>query len=310
MTSNHDVSDLHRRQESHHKNILEDPQARLKSETWFEKDTVDYWRHKRIRDSIAPVISHFPRSTWLTVGDGRYGTDANYLLEHGLSAHASDIQDDLLTIGRERRFIGDYSKQNAESLSFADDQFDFVYCKESYHHFPRPAIALYEMLRVARKGVVLQEPKDARYFETPWQGLLHSLKECRNRLSGKERIVHSFEEAGNYVYSLSPRELQKHALGMNYGFIAYKVQQDCYIEGIEFEKANAASRLFRRVRRRIAYYEILYRMGFVTGGLMTGLILKEIPGHELITSLKSHSYKTEVLPRNPYKATNDRTLNT
>jgi ubiquinone/menaquinone biosynthesis C-methylase UbiE len=60
------------------------------------------------------------------VGDGRYGTDANYLLEHGLEVHASDIQDDLLKIGNERKFIKDFSKQNAESLSFLDNKFDFV----------------------------------------------------------------------------------------------------------------------------------------------------------------------------------------
>lgn len=39
-----------------------------------------------------------------------------------------------------------------------DDAFDYVLCKDSYHHMPRPMIALYQMLRVARRAVVLIEP--------------------------------------------------------------------------------------------------------------------------------------------------------
>lgn len=53
-----------------------------------------------------------------------------------------------------------YSVENAESLSFRDNEFEVAFCKEAYHHFPRPFLALYEMLRVASKAVVLAEPND------------------------------------------------------------------------------------------------------------------------------------------------------
>jgi len=300
MISNRKIGDLHKMQENHHKNILEDSESKRKSETWFAKDTVDYWRHKRMRDVLLPLILFFPKSSWLTVGDGRYGTDANYLLEKGLHAHASDIQDDLLKIGKEKGFIGDFSKQNAELLSFQDNEFDFVYCKESYHHFPRPAVALYEMLRVAKIGVVLQEPKDNLFFETPLQGLFHYFKEFAKFILGRRNKKHAFEEAGNYVYTLSPRELQKYALGINCRFIAHRTQQDCYKKGVEFEKTNDNSKLFRKIKRNILFYEFLYKLGLVTSGIMTGIILKEIPNDELIKKLESNGYKTEILSVNPY----------
>lgn len=62
--------------------------------------------------------------------------------------------------GKEIGYIYNYSKENLESLSFNNESFDFVLCKESFHHLPRPYIGLYEMLRVSKIGVVLLEPYD------------------------------------------------------------------------------------------------------------------------------------------------------
>lgn len=300
MTPDKNIQYLYDMQENSVKKVLDDPESKKKSETWLEKDTVDCWRHKRMRDSILPLIKNFPGSAWLTVGDGRYGTDANYLLEKGLDAHASDIQDDLLRIGNEKNFIKDFSKQNAESLSFRDNQFDFVYCKESYHHFPRPAVALYEMLRVAKKGIILQEPKDALIFETLMQNFFYRIKRLAKSILVRKKEVHPFEISGNYAYSLSPRELQKYALGLHYEFVAYKVQQDCYIKGVEFEKAGEKSKLFKKIKRNIRLFEFLYKIGLANGGILTGIIFKAVPGRKLIGDLKFNGYETEILTKNPH----------
>ena len=40
---------------------------------------------------------------------------------------------------KQRQQIDDYSVENAERLSFADHQFDFAFCREAYHHMPRPS---------------------------------------------------------------------------------------------------------------------------------------------------------------------------
>lgn len=41
---------------------------------------------------------------------------------------------------------------NAESLPFADESFDVVYCRSSLHHFADPHRAVAEMVRVCRRG--------------------------------------------------------------------------------------------------------------------------------------------------------------
>ena len=292
--------DFYLMQEEHHKGVLKNKEGVLHSETWLKKDTVDYWRHKRMRDALLPIIHYYPKSFWLTVGDGRYGTDANYLLDKGLKVHASDIQEDLLKIASKKKFIKEYSKQNAESLTFSDNEFDFVYCKESYHHFPRPAVALYEMLRVARIGIIVQEPKDKFYFENLMQHISYFFLKFLRIILKKNNSTHSFEFSGNYVYSLSPREIQKFALGLHYKCIAYKTQQDYYEKGVEFEKAEKTSKLFKKVKFRINFLELLYKLNMKSGGILTGIILKEVPEENLIEKLRKDGFKVEILPSNPY----------
>ncbi|MEM7410546.1 MAG: class I SAM-dependent methyltransferase [Myxococcota bacterium] len=53
-----------------------------------------------------------------------------------------------------------YELANAEALPYAGSSFDLVLCKESLHHLPRPALGLYEMLRVCRHRAVFLEPWD------------------------------------------------------------------------------------------------------------------------------------------------------
>ncbi|MEZ5593447.1 MAG: class I SAM-dependent methyltransferase [Gammaproteobacteria bacterium] len=131
------------------------------AKTWFVKDTVDAWRHLRMYQTIDPILEVDPQSKWLTVGDGRYGKDAKYIIEKGSDALATDISEYLLMEAKNIGYINKYKLENAELLSFQDSMFDYVLCKESYHHFPRPMVALYEMLRVTKKGVFLIEPNDA-----------------------------------------------------------------------------------------------------------------------------------------------------
>ena len=73
----------------------------------------------------------------------------------------------------------------------------------------RPPAMIYELLRVARKGVVLIEPQDH-----------------------KDR-GDKYEEAGNYVYSLSHREMSKLARAANLAAVATKGQNDAFEAGLE-----------------------------------------------------------------------------
>jgi SAM-dependent methyltransferase len=64
------------------------------------------------------------------------------------------------------RMVGDafhpyqWNYQNAESLTYPDNSFDFVLVHSGLHHCLSPHQGLLEMYRVARKGLLLFEPYD------------------------------------------------------------------------------------------------------------------------------------------------------
>lgn len=282
---------------------------RKRMESWARKDTVDYWRHERMYRCLEPLLEGYPGSDWLTVGDGRYGTDANYIQEKGGQALASDISDHYLALAKANGFIQNYQIENAEKLSFAEDCFDFVLCKEAYHHFPRPMVALYEMLRVARQGVILIEPNDANVvivqrvaFRSAIQLAWRSIKANIKRYLGKPSYYPfgNYELVGNYVYSISIREIEKVALGLNYPAIAIKGLNDYYEEGIEFEQTTQKSPLFQKVQKMIRVADEKMNKNLQPPSLLATIIFKQIPSDQTIKLLKSQSFEFYLLPRNPY----------
>ena len=290
------------RHTEHWDETLEDPERLKISESWFKENTLDYWRHAQMRKPLEIFIKSDADTSWLTVGDGRYGTDAHYLLKKGAKeVHASDISDSLLKIGHEKGFIDAYSAQNAESLSFEDNSFDYVYCKESFHHFPRPFIALDEMFRVARKAVILTEPRDILIDKPPFAFVMKTLKRLLRR---PHNNGHSFEEVGNYVYSISERELEKFLLGMHYTDIAYIGCNDAYILGIEFIKMDSQDKLQKKIKhkmmRKIRIMDALCALKMSKTSLLTAALFKTPPNPETIDLLKQNEWKYKKLPKNPY----------
>lgn len=51
--------------------------------------------------------------------------------------------------------------EDAQSLSFGDQTFDFVFVADGLHHCSSPHAALLEMYRVARRGIVVVESRDS-----------------------------------------------------------------------------------------------------------------------------------------------------
>lgn len=268
--------------------------------TWFEKDTVDAWRHQRMYRALTPILSAEPKATWLTIGDGRCGNDARYILENGCDALASDITEVLLKEAKAIGYISKYQIENAESLSFEDFKFDYVFCKESYHHFPRPMLALYEMLRVARKGVFLIEPNDPYVNRKLTEMASRNVRDLIMALAGKKNIEHGFEETGNYVYSISRREIQKVALGLNYRAVAFKGINDAYVFGVEYEKLAKIGPLQKKVRRLIALKDLLCKLRLMDYSLLVAIIFKQEPSKALHEGLSEEGYEIVALPENPY----------
>lgn len=270
------------------------------AKTWFNEETVDAWHHRRMHNLLDPLFEMFPEASWLTVGDGRCGSDAHYVQSKVLNVLATDISEILLKEAKEAGYIKKYKKENAEFLSFPDREFDFVLCKESYHHFPRPAVALYEMLRVAKKGVVLIEPNDNYVLSSSVAILFRNFKDLIKRVLGKKVVRHSFEEVGNYCYTISKREIEKLALGMNFKAVVFKGIHSYYLNGEEYEKTASNGKLFKKIKRRIALYDLLTKLGVQQHAVLMAVIFKEKISSEFEKKLNNDGYEVVMLPDNPY----------
>ena len=95
---------------------LSDP-ARSSFIIMDEKDALDPFSCDE-QSPFLSILQSFNSPSLLTVGDGRFGNDAHYFLEHGISAHCSDFSDKLLSKASSSRFVDIYSGQNAEHLTF------------------------------------------------------------------------------------------------------------------------------------------------------------------------------------------------
>ena len=119
------------------------------------------FRHELMLSCLDAFLSHKPHAKWLTLGDV-WAREAIYISKNHGRATASSIQDHAIRKAKELGFIDDFSIQNAESITFEDKSFDFVFMKEALHHLARPYAAIYEMTRVAKDAAILFEPTDSR----------------------------------------------------------------------------------------------------------------------------------------------------
>lgn len=262
--------------------------------------TINYWIHHRLFALTKPLI-HDKTKTWLTVGDG-YGFDAQYFSEHQLDTTASDIADTFLPLAVQYGLINKYSIENVENLSFADNSIDYVFCKEAFHHFPRPYLGVYEMIRVAREAVILIEPQDP-IMKMPF---LLGLRNILDRLDTgilqrfwKNR--YSFEEVGNYVFKLSEREIDKLANGIGLPMIAFKgINNNYYHPALVNEKADNSSAIFRKISRKLKIDNLLTRLSLMPAHVLCAIIFKRRPTAEVIERLTREGFQIHNLPPNPY----------
>jgi ubiquinone/menaquinone biosynthesis C-methylase UbiE len=256
-------------------------------------DSIDAWRHQRMQGTVLPLLQAYPGSTWLTLGDGTYGSDAHYLSRHGADATASCLTNATLEIAHQRGYINNYRVENAEALTAKDDSFDFVMCKESYHHFPRPPIAFYEMWRVSKRAMVLIEPTEGR------PRLLDSFKWLVKQLLRGD-ATDQFESDGNFLYRVNTREIEKMATALNGASVAVKRYNDFYYAKASADKYGSASIGNVITQLGLFIQNILCRMRLLNFGLATVIIFKQDIDHTLQTRLRRHGFVVSELPKNPY----------
>ncbi len=264
---------------------------------WLDDSTSDNWRHDRMYQ-FANLFAADSDSTWLTVGDGRFGLDSIALKKRGVkNVLPSDIAASGLDRAKEMGLIQSYAVENAEKMSFQDGQFDYVMCKEAYHHFPRPFAALYEMARVAKKGVIIVEPNDY------WQSIVGRIAFLMKQLLSSARHVDQsrYEELGNYVYSVSEREIEKFCLGLDLPHLFIKGVNDIYIPGGERVPAKWSSPIFLRMRLTIVLLDLLCTLRLFKPTRLLICIFKSEPSDLLRRQFREAGWKLVDLPRNPHR---------
>lgn len=266
------------------------PEERCK--LMLNHSTVNRWRLERLYKCVDPLLKMFPNSEWLTVGDFYYGSDAQYIQSKGFNVVASDVDDHFLKKGKEIGYIENYSKENVESLSYDDGQFDFVICKETLHHLPRPYIGLYEMLRVSKAGVVLIEPYDRFINASPIEKLGNwMLKKLKGRMHDL------YEPSGNYKYPISKREIEKIGLGLNLPCVTFKTINDYYRDNLGIEFKEKDDPVLKKIQRQIALRDWLWKFRIFPPTFLAAIIFKmEINADILIAD----GYEVINLTRNPY----------
>lgn len=261
-----------------------------------EPKTVDELLHFRAWRMIDPILNAEPDSKWLTVGDGLMGAECRYLLNKGARAHASDIAGERLEMAHKKGYIEEWSVQNAEQLSFEDDSFDFILCKETYHHCPRPPMAFYEFLRVARKGVMFIEPSDSggALFD-----MLRNL--VKNRLRGKKN--HDYEPVGNYLYRISLPEIKKMMMALNLPVFAYRYMNTLYVSRFEDGRLHWLSYKYLITKAGIIVQDLLCKTRLMSWGVIGLVVFKNEISVDMRSKLIEGGFRVIDLPKNPYLTT-------
>lgn len=257
-------------------------------------DSLDAWRHIRMHETAALVAEADPDASWLTIGDS--GSDAFWLSRRAKHVTASSISTSQLSYLQQAGHLPGVTvaAYNAEAIDRADESVDYVYCKEAYHHFPRPAIGLHEMCRVARRAVVLCEPADrqGRLFD-----FVSSL--AKHLLRADKRQSQQFEPVGNFIFSLSLRETQKLATSLQYHSIFWRGVSDFYVPSLS--RKNRDDRVARGIFEAAVFAQsAACRLGLMSWGRIAVVIFKQPPDEALRQRLLATRMREIVVPRNPY----------
>lgn len=280
------------------------------------ENSVDAWRQHRMMDPVQ-VLANIESWSWLTIGDVN-GWDAARLTGMGVAnVTASDLSGTRLEQAEREGMIESFRVENAESMSASSGSFDIVFCKEAFHHLPRPWLGLYEMLRVARKAVVLIEPRDwiidrgpitlrgPRDIIKTFSGWLKSRMGLRHKPLPPVRLFQlgdepHYEKVGNYMFSLSARELEKVALGLDLPAVAFKSVNDYFEEGLWKHRAEPGSAVLERVKGILAGADARSEGGLGSSSMLLSVLFVEMPDQGIQSEMEKAGWAFLRLNRNPY----------
>ena len=135
-------------------------------ERWAFHDTTDpatrYTRDRRLRigiDRLQQLVGSDLSDWSALVTCAGAGGEATYLANRGIGrVTSSDFSPRALEQCRQRDPRLETQCLDAEGLDVPDEAYDLVLVQDGLHHLPRPVLGFTEMLRVARRAVVVIEP--------------------------------------------------------------------------------------------------------------------------------------------------------
>ncbi|TFF40313.1 class I SAM-dependent methyltransferase [Mucilaginibacter psychrotolerans] len=134
-----------------------------------------YLRDRRLLKALAVLEQSNPNirqwSVLLTCGG--VGGEGLFFKKNGFdNVTVSDISENSLKICNEFDASITTIMLNGENLDVPDASYDLVVVQDGLHHLPRPVTGFTEMLRVARKAVIVIEPYDSmigNLMGTEWE---------------------------------------------------------------------------------------------------------------------------------------------
>lgn len=292
MTASKDFNNWsYERHKEHETQMAEDANLPF---CYKDPDSIDTWRHTKMHQMCQPLIAHYPDAKWMTIGDGRFGSDAHFFQNQGLDVLATSLTDESLQKAMKKGYIDKCAAVNAELIDLCDGEMDFVYCKEAYHHFPKPPVAFYEMFRVAAKGLVLIEPYEQH--SRP----LGFVKAIAKRKLWNQPL--HFEPSGNFIYRTDPKAIAKKlSASGNEGAVAYKLFNDFFHRDLARKKAAPGSHGFLLQRIILGIMNFICRLKLMDYALICLIALKEKPSGTLARELTKNGFRIIDLPKNPYR---------
>jgi len=155
---------------------------------------VRYLLDFKLQNALKFLNGRFKDDRMLVVCCGS-GMDAEYLARRGMKVVGVDISFEALQRAKERASRYGVSYQlvvgDAANLPFKDNVFELAFVHDGLHHLTDAYQGVREMMRIVSRTAIIAEPADSPL----------------TKLAVKIGISGEYEDAGNFINRLQPREL-------------------------------------------------------------------------------------------------------
>lgn len=106
--------------------------------------------------------------------------------------------------------VGSFSQADVQALPYPNEEFDWTFVSDGLHHVSRPHLALTELYRVAKKGVLVIESRDGFFMRFARKlGFTHDFEINWRLLSTRTSGGKDFGPIPNFVYRWTESEFEK-----------------------------------------------------------------------------------------------------